>query len=287
MLSPVTTCQVFFLRIATCAVAICLAAGVPSLAQSTAAPKSAVRKTASAGQHGLTQADVQKMWAVKNDTLLMNQIHLKGLAFEPEEDWLSNQLPKLTGVKLSDMPRSAAELKIHIQAGPEVDVVSAAAPALLDKVKEAAQKRSAADLEPLLHPELAKDKAKVYDLFDVANYRGHSLGRYAAEPNRQVSVQFFQLTTSQVERVHYVYFSMLRGKVVVRDVKSGPEEAERFLRDEEQLAQSKLQLMFRALNDGDEAGVKMLCTDGLYQSIKDWGETSIRVTVSREDASWN
>ena len=111
----------------------------------------------------------------------------------------------------------------------------------------------------------------MYDLFDNTNYRAHSLGRYSSEANQEVRVQFFQLTTSGVERIHYVYFSTLHGKVVVRDVRSGPEEAQRFLRDEQALAESKLQLMFRALNDGDDAGVKTLCTDGLYKAIKEWG----------------
>ena len=143
------------------------------------------------------------------------------------------------------MPNSAALLKSMIEES-DVAGVSAAAPALLDKVKDAAQKRNVNDLTPLLHPELLKTKAKVYDLFDNTNYRAHSLGRYSSEANQEVSVQFFQLTTSGVERIHYVYFSTLHGKVVVRDVRSGPEEAQRFLRDEQALAESKLQLMFRA-----------------------------------------
>ncbi len=246
--------------------ALCLTLPIFSLAQSGS--KSSVKKT-SAVRRGMTEADVEKSWAQGDDLLLSSQLTTRGLAFPVEEDWI-NQLQQKTGVKADHMPKSAAFLKSKIEES-DVAGVSAAAPALLDRVKDAAQKRDVNQLTTLLHPELLKTKAKVYDLFDNTNYRAHSLGRYSSEANQEVSVQFFQLTTSGVERIHYVYFSTMHGKVVVRDVKSGPEEAQRFLRDEQALAESKLQLMFRALNDGDDAGVRTLCTDGLYKAIKDWG----------------
>jgi hypothetical protein len=169
------------------------------------------------------------------------------------------------------MPKTSAVLLAYIPLELDVASVAAAAAELLAKIKDAAQKRDVHQLNELLYPELAKDKSKVYDLFDPANYRAHTLGRYASESNGEVSVQFFELTPSQVERVHYAYFSAYHGKIVLRDVKSGPEEAERFLRDEEALAQGKIQLMFHALNDGDDAALKALCSAGLYQSIKAWG----------------
>lgn len=258
-------------RFVTFSIVLSVAVTTGLYAQTSSGAKKPARKSASAA-HPLTQADVQRLWAMGDDTLLANQIRLKDVGFDVEEDWLLNQLPKATGVPPGKMPNSAALLKTKIQPAPDIDAVSAAAAALLDQIKAAAQQRNSAALEPLLHPDLFQEKGKVYDLFDVANYRGHTLGRFGAEPNRQVSVQFFELTTSNVERIYYVYFSQLRGgKLVMRDVKSGPEQDARFLHDEEVLAQDKLKLMFRALNDGDETGLKTLCTDGLYEAIKAWG----------------
>jgi hypothetical protein len=219
----------------------------------------------------MTKQDLEKIWKPQDDMLLVNQMRLRGLAFVPEEDWVLNQLPKETGVPLSALPNAAAALKVLIEPAPQLELVTTEAPGLLNHIKAAAQQRDTKQLAELLHPELADDTAKVYDLFDVSNYKAHTLGTFAREPNREVSVQFFQLTASGVEKVHYVYFSNLHGHIVLRDVKSGPQEAERFMRDEEELARNKLQLMFRALNDGDDAGVKLLCTEGLYNNIKDWG----------------
>jgi hypothetical protein len=270
MFSPDNIRRSFLSRFAAALLAICVFTAIPVLAQSKATPKSAGKVPASSGR-GMAQADVERLWKLKDDTLLMNQMRLKGLAFEPEEDWLMIDLPKATGVAPADVPNSAAYLKGKIPPAPELDAVSAAAPGLLTEAKEAAQKRDVKLLDAILHPELAKDKSKIYVLFDTANYRGHTLGQYASERNRQVSVQFFELTSSQVESVNYVYFATSHGKIVLRDAQSGPEQAERFLKDEEKVAQSKLQLMFRALNDGDESGVKKICTDGLYDSIKEWG----------------
>ncbi|HEX4229495.1 MAG TPA: hypothetical protein VHZ07_12560 [Bryobacteraceae bacterium] len=219
----------------------------------------------------MSKQDVEKIWKPQDDMLLVNQLKLRGLAFVPEEDWVMNQLPKDTGVPLSALPDAAAALKLLIEPAPQLELVTSEAPDLLNRIKAAAQQRDTKQLDELLHPELADDKAKVYDLFDVSNYKAHTLGTFAREQNREVSVQFFQLTASGVEKVHYVYFSNLHGHIVMRDVKSGPQEAERFMRDEEELARNKLQLMFRALNDGDDAGVKLLCTEGLYNNIKEWG----------------
>lgn len=259
----------FWARVAVVS-AMALALWVPGTALAQGTKSSARRATSS---RPMTRQDVQKLWAAGDDGLLYNQIHVRGLAFEPEENWILNDLPKATGVQPSSLPRAAAELKSRIPPPPNVDDVKANAPALLDRVKVAAQARDAKTLDELLAPELAEQKAKVYDLFDVANYKGHSLGTYAEEPNREVSVQFFQLTTSNVEKISYVYFSNSHGKLVVRDVDSSSAAAARFLHDETALAKSKLELMFRALNDGDDAGVKTLCSPGLYEAIKQWGGT--------------
>jgi hypothetical protein len=213
----------------------------------------------------LSQAEVQSLWAQKDQTLLLNEIRLRGLAFEPEEDWVAH-LPNV-----AEQPLAIAELRKLIPPAPDVDTVAAQAPDLLNKLRDASQKRDEIAFAALVHPELLANKARAYDLFDTANYRSHALGRFAPAENRRVGVQFFQLTTNQVERLHYVMFSNYGGKLVVRDIVTGPAVADRFLHDEEQLALSKLDLVFRALNDGDATGLRALCTPGLYESLEPLG----------------
>jgi hypothetical protein len=263
----------------------CLFGAPQSPAQSTSTPKAAPKSAKGAAtkktetrRPALSPADVQRLWMQKDQELLLNEIRLRGLAVEPEEEWVA-RLPQP-----SDQPLAIAELRRRIPPGPEVDAVAAQAPDLLAKLRDAAQKRSEPAMEPLVHPDLMTNKVRVYDLFDTANYRSHTLGRFTSMDNRRVGVQFFQLTTSQVERLHYIVFSNYGGKLVVRDVVTGPAVAALFLHDEEQLAQSKLNLVFRALNDRDDTGLKNLCTPGLYESLKASGAGLVRgksVSVDR------
>ncbi len=228
-----------------------------------AAPKAAAAPQKAAPKRpALTEKNLQDLWDGRDEELLLNELKLRGLAFHPEENWVG-RLQDPAG-----MPRAIAAIRALIEPAPEVDAVAQAAPNLLAKIKDGAQKRSETDLTPLLHPSLLANKAKVYDLFDIANYRNHSLGRIVPEDNREVGVQFFQLTSSQVERLHYLMFSTYGGHLVLRDVVTGPEVANKFLRDEERVATEKLDLMFRALNDHNDSGLKTLCTPGMYESLK-------------------
>jgi hypothetical protein len=240
-----------------------LSAG-PSSAQQ-AAPKKATPKAApkeAPKRPPLTEANLKKLWDDGDEMLLLNELKLRGLAFEPEEDWVAQLKDP------SRMPAATAAIRALIPPAPTVDAVAQAAPELLTKIKEAAQKRNESDLAPLIHPNLLANKAKVYDLFDIVNYRNHSLGRMVPEDDRRVGVQFYQLTISQVERLHYLMISMYGGHIVLRDVITGPDVATMFLHDEEKIAISKLDLMFRALNDHDDSGLKNLCTPGMYDSLK-------------------
>ena len=63
-------------------------------------------------------------------------------------------------------------------------------------------------------------------------------------------------------------FATYHGNLVVRDVITGAPVANLFLHDEEELAKSKLELVFRALNDGDATGLNVLCTPGFLESLK-------------------
>ncbi len=227
---------------------------------SKAAPKKAEPK-----RPPMTQAEVLKFWNQHEEKLLLNELSLRGLGFEPDEEWVA-ALPRP-----ADQPAAIDEIRKHIPPAPDVDTVAAQAPDLLAKLRDAAQKRNEAAMAPLVHPDLLANKASVIDLFDTTNYRGHSLGRITPMEHRRVGVQFFQLTTSQVERLHYLVFSNYGGKLVVRNVVTGQGVAELFLHDEEQLARSKLNLVFRALNDGDATGLKLLCTPGLYESLSPLG----------------
>lgn len=250
-----------------CSMAACicvwsLLSALPSPAQD-AAPKKGTKTTKAPAptRPKMTEADLQKLWDNGDEPLLLNELKLRSIAFEPEEEWVGH-LPDP-----SRMPLAIAALRKLIPPPPTVDAVTSAAPDLLAKLKDAAQKRSEADMAPLVHPALLANKARVYDLFDIANYRNHSLGHVVPAENRRVGVQFFQLTTSQVERLHYLMFSTYGGHIVLRDIVSGPEVATLFLHDEQQLATAKLDLMFRALNDHDNSGLKNLCTPGMFESL--------------------
>lgn len=235
----------------------------PSAAQD-AAPKKGAKAAPKAApkRPPLTEANLQKLWDDGDEMLLLNELKLRGVSFHPEEDWVAHL------ANPANMPAAIAAIRALIEPAPTVDAVTHAVPDLLAKIKDAAQKRSESDLAPLVHPVLLANKAKVYDLFDIANYRNHSLGRIVPEENRRIGVQFFQLTTSQVERLHYLMFATYDSHLVLRDVVTGPEVANLFLHDEEKLAATKLDLMFRALNDHDDSGLKSLCTPGMYESLK-------------------
>ncbi len=234
-------------------------AGAPKGAPAPAAAPQAARRAP------LTKTDIEKLWAQQNAELMSNEIRLRGLAFEPEEDWLA----ALTKGNPGPMAAAVSDLQKLIPPAPEPDAVAAQAPEILTRLKAAAQARNEDALKQVIHPELLASKVRVYDLFDTSNYRDHALGRFSPTTFRRVGVQFFQLTTSQVERLHYVLFSTSHGKIVVRDIITGPQVAELFLKDEKELALSKLDLVFRAMNDGDQSGLKNLCTPGLYESIQE------------------
>jgi hypothetical protein len=252
-------CYVSF-NLVACIAACYLVNAVPSRAQ-TAPPKKAPAKAAPK-RPALTRSAAEKLWKDGDQDLFLNELKLRGLAFEPEEDWV-NSLPNGP-----DQPLALAELRKLIPPGPTPEAVSAQTSVLLPKIKDAAQNRNESALEALVHPDLFANKSAVYDLFDISNYRAFTLGRVTPMESRRVGVQFFQLTTSQVERLHYLVFSNYHGKIVLRDVITGPKVADQFLKDEREIAKSKLDLMFRALNDRDDSGLKNLCTPGLYESLK-------------------
>jgi hypothetical protein len=177
----------------------------------------------------MTKADVQKIWKTGDQTLLLNEIRLRGLDFEPDEDWIAVQLPKLTGHTPADLPLAAAKLRSMIPTPPDPDQVAKEAPDLLTKAKDAAQKRSEKDLAPLVSADMMANKARIYDMFDITNFRAYSLGKYSTEDNGTVGVQFFELTTSNVERLYYVQLGNSHGRLVIRDVITGPDVADRFL----------------------------------------------------------
>jgi len=221
----------------------------------------------------MTKADVQRLWAQGRPAqkVFVTDLGIRGLAFEPEEDWVAG-LPTVTKVPTSAVPDIFNALQKLIPPAPEVDAVTRDGPGLLNQIKGAAQARG--DLAAFVHPELLAEKAKVYDLFDTANYKNHMVGKSSAVESRRVAMQFFQLTGNEVERLHYVMFATSRGKLVVRDIVTGPAVASQYLKDEQQLALTKLELVFRALNDGDNTALQTLCSPGLLGDLTSLGQTA-------------
>jgi hypothetical protein len=247
-----------------------LVAAVGVVSARTVCAQAPAKKPASA-KRPLTQTDIQKLWAGGDDTLLANEIRLRGLAFTPTGEWIDVELPKLTGKSPSDLPHSVSALRQLVPAPLDLDRVSKEAPDLLEHLKAAAQKRSEAELAPLVDSTLLATKAKIYDLFDISNFRAYTLGKPAESEHGDVGMPFFELTNSNVEKLYYLYFTQSKGKIVVKDIVTGDAVAALYLHDEELLAKSKLEVMFRALNDGDQSGLKQLCSPGLYESIQKWG----------------
>jgi hypothetical protein len=256
-----------------------LAAQTPGAAGAPPAGRGATPARGGAGQGRgtarapMTKADVQRLWSQGRPAqkVFVTDLEIRGLAFEPEEDWLAG-LPAATKVATSTVPDIFSALQKLIPPAPAVDSVARDGPALLNQIKTAAQARG--DLSGFVHPELLAEKAKVYDLFDTANYRSHALGKASPAESRRVTMQFFQLTTNEVERLHYVLFTTSRGKLVVRDIVTGPAVANQYLKDEQQLALSKLELVFRALNDGDNTALQTLCSPGLLGDLTGLGQTA-------------
>lgn len=240
--------------------------GAPAPAKpTTQAPTS----TATSNTAPLTEADIQRLWMRGSAEYMLNEMRLRKLVFEPDEEWLAGLAKPPIAPEMSAV---VSELQRQIPPAPDVDDVSKQSADLFARLKVAAQSRDQNAVAALVHPILLENKSKVYDLFDTTNYRNHSLGRFTKGENRTVAVQFFQLTSGQVERLHYVKFATSRGKVVVRDIESAetkPELADRFMRDEQELAKRKLDQVFRALNDGDQGALKSLCTPGLYDSLQE------------------
>jgi hypothetical protein len=244
----------------------------PSLSAAQVSPKRpAASSRPKQPKKPMTQADVQKLWAAGDDTLFVNELKLRGLAFIPSGEWVEDDLPKLTNIPSSQMPLAAAALRQLVPPPPDLDDVAKEAPDLLNSLKAAAQKHSETEMAPLVDPALLDHKAVIYDIFDPTNFRAYSLGKPAQSEHGDVGMPFFELTTSNVEKLYYILFSQSKGKLIVHEIVTGPSVANLYLHDEELLAKSKLETMFRALNDGDQSGVKTLCTPGLYEAIQAWG----------------
>ena len=259
------------LKTATACLALTLLAGgvvaFPAAGSAQAPPK----KTGGTARRPMTQADVEKQWKNGDDTLLANEIGLRNLAFTPSGVWVDVELPTETGIEAAKMPRSAAALRRLVPPPPSIEEVAKKAPDIFTALKAAAQKRSDAEMAPLVDPSLMLNKARVYDLFDISNFRAYTLGQPAEGGHGDVGMPFFQLTTSNVEKLYYIVFGQSKGKLVIRNIVTGPQVAELYLHDEKALADKKLDVMFRALNDGDQSGIKTLCTPALYEAIQAWG----------------
>src|SRR4051812_21410176 len=112
----------------------------PPPAAKKAPAKAAVKKDTkkeppkTASRAPMTKADVEASWKRGNEELLLNDIRLRGLGFEPEEAWLSKLNPSM-------MPQAAVELKKAIAPAPTVDEVAANGADLLARMKAAAQKK--------------------------------------------------------------------------------------------------------------------------------------------------
>ena len=236
-----------------------------------AAAAAQTKKPHAARRPPLTQADVQKLWTAKDDALLTNEITLRGLAFLPSGYWLDVELPGATSIAAPNLPGAAAALHHLIPTPPDLDEVAAKAPALLDSLKAAAQKHDETAMQPLVNPSLMANKAVIYDLFDPTNFRASTLGKPAMDEHGDVGLAYFELTTSNVEKLYYLLLGQQKGNLVVLDLMTGPSVANMYLHDEQTLANTKLETMFRALDDGDQSGLQQLCTPGLYKAIEDWG----------------
>ncbi|HEY1807296.1 MAG TPA: hypothetical protein VGG42_01985 [Acidobacteriaceae bacterium] len=239
-------------------------------AQSHAHARSSGSRTG-ARRRPLTPADVQKLWAGGDDTFFANEIRLRGLTFTPSGEWIDVDLPKLTGVPPSQVPNAVAALRKLVPPPPSLDTVSQEAPPLINNLKSAAQSHSEVALTPLVDSTLMANKASIYDMFDPANFRAFTLGAPKESEHGDVGLPFFELTNSNVEKLYYIYFTQNKSRLVVQDIVTGDNVAQLYMHDEQILAQNELQTMFRALNDGDPAGLKAICTSGLYQAIETWG----------------
>src|SRR5258708_15057267 len=166
MTSSGKTRYLFSCGMAACAALWLILSALPSPAQNApvkkAAPKAAAptKGPAAPARPAMTRAQVQKLWDEGDEALFLNELRLRKLAFEPEEDWVA-QLKNP-----SDQPKAIAELRKLIPPAPDPEAFAAQAPDLLNKLKDAAQKRSETDMAPMVHPDLMAAKAKIYDLFD-------------------------------------------------------------------------------------------------------------------------
>ena len=172
------------------------------------------------------------------------------------------------------MPLATAELRQPRSTGPDGRGGDPARRRVFSQSSRMPRKSAVKQTwHPLFIPSCWRTR-RVFTICSIlAVTRNHSLGRIVPMDNRRVGVQFFQLTTSQVERLHYLTFVNSHGHIILRDVITGPGVAALFLHDEQQLATSKLDLMFRALNDHDDSGLKNLCTPGMYESLRKLSDT--------------
>jgi hypothetical protein len=221
----------------------------------------------------LTRADVQKLWAGGDDAFFANEVRLRGLAFTPTGEWIDVELPRLTNIPISKVPDGVSALRKLVPPPPSLDMVAAQAPDLLSKLRTAAQGHSETALAPLVDSALLINKASIYDMFDPANFRASSLGAPKESEHGDVGLPFFELTNSNVEKLYYIYFAQEKGSLVVQDIVTGDSVAQLYMQDQQVLAKTELQTMFRAVNDGDPAGLKAICSPGLYDAVQTWGGT--------------
>ena len=223
----------------------------------------------------LSMTDVEGFWAKRAQSLFLNELKLRKLAFDPEEDWI-NGLAAKTGVQPSEIPAMAAALIGLVAPAPPLDEVERQAPEILTRVRTAVTQRDEKALESLLHRELLANRDRVVKLFDPANYQSHQLGKFAAQPSRRVGVQLFRLTTGQVEIFYYVLFATSQGTLKVRDVLTGPEIAAQFLEVEQRLAVEKLRTAFRGLFvERDEREFRGICTPAFYEHLRERGAADL------------
>ena len=238
-----------------------VAAQTPARPTAAATPQ---RKTAAP----ITWQQVEKDYAAEFDRALKANLTARGIEFADPET-----LEALVGRYERTDKRLAIRdaLKELMPGPPDVPSVEREAPSILANLRTAVQKRNDAEVERLVHPAIRRNKDRIYQLF--ADEGPEAVGKVTAAPNDRIAAQFFRLITkSGVETLYYVQFALLDKsdkRIVVRDVVSGPAVDALFLEQEQAIAVSKLQAVFRALSAKDTAALQDLVTPGLFDLVKD------------------
>src|SRR5688572_24544625 len=164
-------CRLFLFVVLACGFAS------ESAAQAAAAPRRAAAPRATGKP--LTKADVEQMWAKGAVEPFRAAMKNRGLAVEPDEELLDPRTRKYPMQSAGASAGIKGDLAAVIPPAPSVADVEKVGPALLTRIRAAVQKRSDTELASAVHPDLLASKAKVYALFDKANYRNHALGKFA------------------------------------------------------------------------------------------------------------